>query len=889
MNASIPLFIILLILSAGGTSMSFANPNNQQATSADNDGAAELPRHVRPPLPKRPPKANNPNVYLGLGSDGGIDGSRRSKGNRELTAKNIKKHGLKEAWKFDTADAFPELAGGDVLFSRLVGPLSTPQADEDVVYFNIGTNWTVEDAGGAPFINPSKIVALHRDTGDIKWVADYFDIVDKSLLMLADKFPDEYNSDEIQAYLDGGGRAGSGFVGSFGPIAVFDDYIVTGESASSSEVRSLDYLKNDVKQNPMTLKALRLDGKEDLDGNEFISPVLGKEWGMRDDNPHRDANARRHLLRNTIMLLDKETGELLAVDRYADAGEDAANNYVQVTSALRMATPFLDSDDGKKYIIAGNSITAQFNIYTPYDSDLDRIAVAIKNDNVPTQKGGRLTKFLIDESGAEVELVEEWRFYTVPEPLEAGDVNPFNGTTFKTNVEADAYNYHFDGVWMQRPAIDLERRQTCFGTGNGHQMPIEDIRLARDPSIATAPNSYPERNWQDWELAFKAASDAGTGSVAAQNEVFESLRQTNEDMRNVLETVTVSRPSTAVDRYKQYLANAVSCVDLDTGEFNWTWRRAPVDTWFFHSFFSVGRPVLGYDEDFMNSLPEIVKWTFVGLSGDLDFGIGPIHVKRAGLDIYVAVGKDGSMQGLNPDTGEVLWYTHLAHPKLIGAFNYGATTDGRNVYATAVNTISPLNIVSLIAYQGDIVAGEPVISLVRGAADIDELLALGPDFGADGWYTNRFRDTHNDLGGGAAKLYVNQEVLIPSGNEYIVSVKAHNGSKVTMASVDPFGSTPLEVINRAITSTADVLLVPGAIGGKFYIVKTKGFEKVFEFDTRDDTADLLDPEGFETMLESPAIPVGKDIFFGPGEISFFGTFPGKFFYRFCLDDGDCDD
>ena len=59
-------------------------------------------------------------------------------------------------------------------------------------------------------------------------------------------------------------------------------------------------------------------------------------------------------------------------------------------------------------------------------------------------------------------------------------------------------------------------------------MPIEDFRLARDPSIATAPNSHPERNWQDWELAFKAASDAVTGSVAAQDEVFESLRQTSD-------------------------------------------------------------------------------------------------------------------------------------------------------------------------------------------------------------------------------------------------------------------------------------------------------------------------------------------------------------------------
>jgi hypothetical protein len=113
--------------------------------------------------------ANNPNLYSGLGSDGGLDGSRRSKDNDELRAKRIENGGLRQIWKFDVAEAFDEVPPEETIFSRMVGPLSTPQVDEDVVYFNVGTNWTASGGGLPPeTLRGSKIVALHRDSGDIK-------------------------------------------------------------------------------------------------------------------------------------------------------------------------------------------------------------------------------------------------------------------------------------------------------------------------------------------------------------------------------------------------------------------------------------------------------------------------------------------------------------------------------------------------------------------------------------------------------------------------------------------------------------------------------------------------------------------------------------------------
>jgi len=160
------------------------------------------------------------NVYYGLGDEGGIDNSRRAWCNEDITARRIRRNGVELDWRFDVTSVFPGLEPDNPVFSRIVGPLATPQADEDTVYFNVGAGWT-RSAGVTPqALTQSKIVALHREDGQVRWVADYDTLADQSLLMLAGKYPDEYSRAEIEAYLAGGGRAASGFIGSFAPAAV---------------------------------------------------------------------------------------------------------------------------------------------------------------------------------------------------------------------------------------------------------------------------------------------------------------------------------------------------------------------------------------------------------------------------------------------------------------------------------------------------------------------------------------------------------------------------------------------------------------------------------------------------------------------------------------------
>ena len=831
------------------------------------------------------------NVYLGLGDDGGIDNSRRAWSNTDISSRTIRRGGINLEWKFNVTEAFASegIDPEDAVFSRIVGPLATPQVDEETVYFNVGAGWTRIDGTPPEALNAAKIVALDRTTGAIKWVADYDTIADESLVMLAQKYPGEYNMDEIQAYIDAGGREASGFIGTFAPIAVFGDYIVTGDSTTSSEVQSYDYLANDVKQGDIPPP---YNGQYDYEGQEYISPVLRKEWGMRDDNPYHDANARRHLLRNAIMLLDKHTGELIAVDRYADSGEVAADGYVNVGAALRMATPYVDSADGNSYIIAGCSGTTTYFTYTPLDLDKGRIQIGIANGNLRTAKGGRVTKFRIDKNGNDVQLTEIWRFYTVPPMLEEGDQNPYTGDTFQSNYEADQYNYGFDGVWGQRPIIDLDRRQACFANGNGKQMPVEDIKLGRSASIATTPDSHPEWSWQQWVSYFNEAANKGTGSAQALDRAFDAYRVTQADTHRALSTVTATRPLAAVERYKQYLANSISCVDLDEGNFRWTWRRTALDTWN-PQFALIFQSACGLDEVCTNELyPEFTKWQSVGHGGDVDFGQGPIHVKDNGNDIYVALGKDGSMQGLDPDTGNVLWYTQVGHPHVLGGMNYGATTDGKSVFA---------NVLNFKGFDGfNTLLSEGVIDENGNPKILIRLEAIGGSFNHDGWYTDNFYDTFNELGQGASKHHVNENVLIPSGTSYLAKVDATNGKLRGMAPSNPFLNADTyeeivpvgENVNTAITSVGDVLLVPGGTGsGKLYVFSAKNFEKLWEFDAKLDTADIM-PEGvdplsgqpYHTGVAAPLVPAGKDIFVGTGETGFLGNWPGKYFYKFSVGD-----
>ena len=74
-----------------------------------------------------------------------------------------------------------------------------------------------------------------------------------------------------------------------------------------------------------------------------------------------------------------------------------------------------------------------------------------------------------------------------------------------------------------------------------------------------------------------------------------------------------------------------------------------------------------------------------------------------------------------------------------------------------------------------------------------------------------------------------------------------------------------------------------------YVFSAKNFEKLWEYDVKLDTADIM-PEGedpssgqpFHTGAVAPLVPAGRDIFVGTGETGFLGNWPGKYFYKFSV-------
>ena len=871
---------------------------------------------------------NDPNQYRGLGSDDGLDGNRRSKNNRYIDSTSIRGLGA-PVWRFDVAEAFPQLDPSDAVFSRIVGTLSTPQIDEDTVYFNIGSAWNEESFS---FADPSsKLVALNRENGEIRWVRDYTRSSTRAKELVVQKFPDEYNLTEFEAWLTPGtgawsqdptlGGRTSLRQGSFAPITILGDYIFTGDSNTNTEFQFTDYLSNIVAQNETTLDILGLTNATDGAGRPYSSPIMGFNAGL-------DTNRYRHVLRDAIWVMDRRTGDVLAANRYSDSGEPLAEGVVQLNVALRMTTPFVDPKDCQMYLISGCSITT-VSPFTYNTDDPGRAQVAILNGNMLTNKGGRLTKFVINGKGRAITLDETRRFYTVPSFLKAGDVNPYTGERFATNHEAERYNYHFDGVWAMRPMIDLDRRQMCFGTGNGLQMPPEDIALARDARIASSPRSHPEWSWPEWNEHLTSGS-----TVEEQDERSDDLRITNEDRHRALSTafprdsggnVIQHRPQAAVDRYKKYLSNSISCIGLDHFEFRWTWRRTAMDTVarFISTFARSGGlanlGTSGYDDDF-TGLPDLMRWMIAGNGGDMDFGIGPLHVRNdEGLDIYVAFGKDGTVQGLNPLTGDVLWYTKVCHHAWNGGMNYGATTDGKFLYPACMNmdSISPGQALSVGAHV--IQTNPPTVNITRfqdfGQGVVLSYIQSGDRQGHSAWRSNNFHDNfgENVADPKCSNGFCSDNFEVPEGQGYLAKINARTGELVVIGAEHSLveahrvqfnnnrsnalsfanswfafdGIHESQFANVPTSSVNDVILTSGGRGGTFYAFSSDDFEVLWVYDARVDMDPFINqsfPPPFVEPLAvfSAVVPAGNDVFVGAGEVSVGGTFPGKFFYKFSV-------
>jgi polyvinyl alcohol dehydrogenase (cytochrome) len=67
---------------------------------------------------------------------------------------------------------------------------------------------------------------------------------------------------------------------------------------------------------------------------------------------------------------------------------------------------------------------------------------------------------------------------------------------------------------------------------------------------------------------------------------------------------------------------------------------------------------------------------------DFDFGATPILVgKRAASSVLIAAQKSGTVYGLDPATGRVLWHTSVGEGSPLGGIEWGVATDERYIFA----------------------------------------------------------------------------------------------------------------------------------------------------------------------------------------------------------------
>ena len=693
--------------------------------------------------------------------------------------------------------------------------MATPQVDENTVYFNV----------------QNYIVALDRDTGCLKWKVDYSTISTQAQFLLAEKFPDEYDIEEIKNFQRG--------AGDFAPINVFDEFIITGDDSSAF-----------VLDNQEVMQQSYLDSRPQANN----APILGASWGV--------TNKERHHLRSNIFILDKRTGKLLSVNRYSDSGEEEAQGYCNVQCAMRMATAWRDPITYKIHIAIGCSMKKATLPYTIWDiprnaTDVDvleRMKNGKLNGNRPTQKGGRLTKFGLEEET--FSLDEEWRFYPTPPMLFAGDVNPVTGEIFATDDEAEEYNYHFDGVWGMRPTIDLKHNIVVFGTANGRQNPIYEQKLSWAIDHAT---------YFEWESRFSG--------------VAKNPESTAEDMQNILhEWYNVSRKKIAAleqgltgERYKQSHSNSIVAVDLTTGRLSWAYRNQALDSWA-SSMGQHNQKILFDPAAGVNHIYPLVLWQYVGEGGDLDFGTSAIYHEES--DQFLALSKAGNAIALKAESGEVNWLKFGTYPTPTGGFNYTGTVDNDHLYGASPH------------FHGGVFTLNNEGSW-DGVSELPTLVLKNPlesaAMVAKPWITSKFTDTYNLLGGGKGKFYDNENIRIPYELQYITKFDIRTGEIINVA---PVFHQKYLTISKAVTpvqlaSTNDIIWAAGGDSSKLLALDRETLIPSWDYYSYKDIENVSN-DTFLVNLTSP-VSAGRWIY-GPGSGDYFYggqvRSDGKYFYGF---------
>lgn len=780
--------------------------------------------------------------YRDLDGNGKLTNTRHTK-NPFLDSTTVKK--LKHAWRLNVGVVVPNGNPNDTIGARIVGPLATIQASEDMIYVVVGLyGW--DSYIETDFLRESYILAANRSNGEKVWVANYTYMSTMAARRIAHSYPDQFNVTKVDQFY----RSNKHGAGGFGPLVLTDDDIIfVAESSVTHELLTDNYFAGIPDEDDPDIK-----GFPQANGG----PIIKEGWAVD--------NNIRHYIRGAIIAIDAKTGDFLGADKLLDYGEGSRIDLrgPQDRSAQGMVSVFQGGRMPKVYTYAGQRHVAcgitmldvpQAEMYMRTNYELEHIIIAELNGNIQRHYGG-LKDFIFTRNSSGVFFEENFRRYAIPRMLFEGDTNPFNpNEVFANDTRASEYNYNVDGCWGQGIYANQERGLLIFTCANGKYRPVEEILAGWNAPSSCEPSlgacSCP--NCTYYQFRKEAAQNVKTPKDLQQWHARFML--TARDRQMAIDAMS--------PRAREYLANSVVAVYINNGSIAWVHHHTPSDTWQSVNF--------QFDLDLSNNeMPLFNQYQLLFEGGDDDYGYGPIYSEK--YDTIIVNAKDGTLEVLDIDTGNVISSTRTGFPTIAGTNNYGNTLVDKEMFVVSFNA-------DHLGYDWGPLYHETSLS----SSGLPNITFPDPTENGDDILFVPF-PTDKAIGDGGK-----QKRTYDPNSYVLMGIDIHTGKiKRTRTINNPDNIDPdiLNPFSLPSTSVNDVIIVPTGFDSSLRMYNAKTLEKLFDFNGFDDlqaTGSHLENRTF-VYANSVAIPVGYQVFWPHGEVGFQGASKGRYVHCFELID-----
>lgn len=747
---------------------------------------------------------------------------------------------LQHKWRLNVGVVVPNANPNDTIGARIVGPLASLQASEDMIYVTVGLyGW--DTFIETDYLKESFILAANRSNGEKVWVANYTYMSTMAARRIAHKYPNEFNVTKVDEFY----RTNEFGTGGFGPLVLTDDDIIfVAESSPTHEFLTDNYFAGIPDENDPDIK-----GFPQANGG----PIIKEGWAVD--------NNIRHYIRGAIIAIDAKTGEFLGADKLLDYGEGtrsdargpqdrSAQGMVGIFQGGRM--PKVYEYNNQRHVACGITMLdiPQAEYYMRTNYEVEHITIAELNGNIQRHYGG-LKDFIFTRNSSGVFFEENFRHYTMPRMLFEGDTNPFNpNEVFENDTRAGEYNYGVDGCWAQGIYVDKERGLLIHACGNGKYRPVEEILAGWNTPATCVPSlgvcSCP--NCTYYQFRKEAAETVKTP---------KDLQQWHK--RYML---TASDRQTAIDaispRAREYMANAVYAVYINNGSLAWVYHHTPADSWQSVNF--------QFELDLTNEMPLFNQYQLLFEGGDNDYGYGPIYSED--YDVIIVNAKDGTIEILDPDNGHLISSTRVGFPTIAGTNNYGNTLIDDEMF--------------VVSFNGDHLGYDWGPLYHETTLDSDGLPNVNfpdPTEEGDNILFVPF-PTDKAIGDGGKR-----KRLFDPNTHVLVGVNIRNGKITRTRSINDPDNVDPDVLNPfslPSTSVNDVIMVPTGFDSSLRMYNARTFKKLFDFNGFEDlqaTGSNLEDRTF-VYANSVAIPVGYQVFWPHGEVGFQGASKGRYVHCF---------